>query len=321
MKKVKLGWFVSIFALVVLAVGVWANRYNIYDWVVLRSYDPPAEVTQLAVNAGLNGYGTRLFYINKPQISDRESFAAQCNEREQTIILGCYNGRNIYIFKVDNDRLKGVEEVTAAHETLHSAYDRLSANEKKKVDALTKAAYEKITDPELSKRIESYKVSEPGEVPNELHSILGTEVRNIGPELEQYYKKYFDDRLKVVGLAEAYEKVFIDIQDKVQRYDANLALRRAEIETRENTLEAQGNDLRTQRRQLDEYIATKNYESYNTLVPSYNVAVRNYNQEIGAVKQLINEFNQLVQERNEIAADQANLVKSIDSRLSTIESE
>ena len=309
---------VTLAALFVAAFGIWQMRYTIYDWAKLRNYTPTAPIAALATRSAMNSYGRTLFYINDPKLSDRTEFASQCKVREQTIVLGCYNGTGIYVFAVQDPRLKGVEEVTAAHEMLHAAYSRLSPSERKKIDSLTEAAYEKINDPELAKRIDSYKKSEPGEIPNELHSILGTEKRNVGSELEEYYKKYFNDRMKVVVLAEKYEKVFVDIQNQVQRYDADLSLRKSEIDRRESSLESRASELQAKRATLDASLAAKDYKSYNAAVPVYNAAVSNFNNELVSVKSLIGEYNQLVQERNKLAADQETLAQSLDSRVQAI---
>lgn len=308
----------TLVIVIVAGFGLWQSRYTIYDWARLRNYTPTPKIAALTVTSGMSSYGRTLFYVNDPKLSDRTEFANQCKVREQTIVLGCYNGTGIYVFDVTDDRLKGVEEVTAAHEMLHAAYDRLTPSERKHIDALTQAAYDKLNDPELAKRIEGYKKTEPGEIPNELHSILGTEKRNVGSELEEYYKKYFNDRLKVVVLAENYEKVFVDIQNQVQRYDADLSLRKSEIDRREANLETRANQLQAQRSSLDAILAAKDYRGYNAAVPGYNSAVSSFNTELNTVKALINEYNQLVQERNKLAADQETLAQSLDSRVQAI---
>ena len=309
---------VTLAALFVAAFGIWQIRYTIYDWAKLRNYTPTAPIAALATRSAMNSYGRTLFYINDPKLSDRTEFASQCKVREQTIVLGCYNGTGIYVFAVQDPLLKGVEEVTAAHEMLHAAYSRLSPSERKKIDSLTEAAYEKINDPELAKRIDSYKKSEPGEIPNELHSILGTEKRNLGSSLDEYYKQYFTNRLEVVTLAENYEKVFIDIQNQVQKYDADLSLRKSEIDRREAALESMANNLQSQRTSLDSTLNSKDYRAYNAQVPVYNAAVSSFNRELAGVKTIIADYNQIVQERNKLASDQENLAQSLDSRLSAI---
>ncbi len=310
---------VGVFVLFAVSIfATWTFRYDFYDWFRLRNYTPTPAIASLVTTSGMNSQGRTLFYVNDPKLSDRQEFANQCKVKEQTIVLGCYTGTGIYIFDVTDERLKGVEEVTAAHEMLHAAYDRLSPGEKKKIDALTQAAYDKLKDPELAKRIDGYKKTEPGEIPNELHSILGTEKRNIGSELEEYYKKYFTDRLKVVSLAENYEKVFIDIQNQVQQYDATLSLRKVEIDQREKALETRASQLQQQRNSLDAQLAAKDYRGYNNSVPNYNYAVASFNAELAAVKKLIAEYNTIVEQRNKLAADQDSLAQSLDSRLDTI---
>ena len=53
-------------------------------------------------------------------------------------MLGCYhsNQDGIFLYNVQDARLAGVQQVTAAHEMLHAAYDRLSTKDKNYVDGL-----------------------------------------------------------------------------------------------------------------------------------------------------------------------------------------
>ncbi|MFO0882473.1 MAG: hypothetical protein U0491_03415 [Candidatus Saccharimonadales bacterium] len=310
---------VLILVVVFTAAGlVWTNRYNIYDWSRLRNYTAPADVAALASNSGMDSYGRRLFYVNEPKISDRTTFNSECKSTEQTIVLGCYTGTNIYVFKVDDPKLSGVQEVTAAHEMLHAAYQRLSAKDKEHVNTLLQAAYKRINDPRLTDVMASYQKTEPGEQDNELHSILGTEYANLGPELEQYYQKYFTDRAKVVALANSYKKVFDDITNQVQKYDADLVLRKAEITKREAELDALEKSLATQKSQMDSLLNSGQTRAYNNQVPSYNSAVNSYNNEVALVKRLIDQYNKIVETRNSLALQQQGLAQSLDSRVNAI---
>jgi len=318
MPKRTLGSLLILFAVFGVAGMVWVNRFNIYDWSRLRNYTPPADVEQLVGKSGMNDYGQRLFYVNTPQISDRTTFNEECKAAEQTIVLGCYTGNNIYVFKVDDPKLSGVEEVTAAHEMLHAAYQRLSESEKAHVDAMVLAAYKRVNDPHLAEVVAGYNKTEPGQENNELHSILGTEYANLGPELESYYGKYFSNRTKVVALASSYKKVFQDISTQVGKYDAELSLRKSEINRRENALEQKANQLEAQKAQMESLLQSGQNESYNAQVSGYNAAVNNYNYEIAAVRRLITEYNALVEQRNSLALQQQGLANSLDSRLNTI---
>lgn len=320
MSKLARTW--SGFALLILVVSLglllWFNRYNVTDWLVLRNYTAPGEIVAIAEQAGLNQYGKRLFYVKNPQISDRETFATQCQGREQTIVLGCYNGVGIYLFNVSNDRLDGVKQVTAAHEMLHVAYERLSSRERQRVDALIDTAYHRINDPRINALAASYHESEPGSVPNELHSILGTEVRNLGPDLEQYYGQYFADRSMVVSLSERYQKVFNDLKNEVERYDADLALRKSQIDRLEASLDQQGKDIAVQRKLMDQLLASNQVSQYNSEVPSFNAQVDMYNRGIATLKEEIAQYNALVEKRNNLGLEQQSLAKSLDSRLDAI---
>jgi hypothetical protein len=318
MPKKLLGSVLVLVTVFTAAGLVWTNRYNLYDWSRLRNYTAPAEVATLATNSGMNTYGRRLLYVNDPKISDRSTFNSECKSTEQTIVLGCYTGTNIYVFKVEDAKLQGVEEVTAAHEMLHAAYQRLSAKEKAQVDELLNAAYKRINDTHLTDVMASYQKSEPGEQDNELHSILGTEYANLGPELEQYYEKYFSDRSKVVTLANSYKKVFEDIADKVQKYDADLVLRKAEITKREADLDTLEKSLTSQKAQMELLLQSGQTRAYNNQVPSYNSRVNSYNVEVIAVKKLIDQYNTIVETRNSLALQQQGLAQSLDSRVNAI---
>lgn len=298
---------------------IWSYRFDILDWIVLRDYVPTAEVERLAAEVGMSDHGRRLYYVKDPQISSREEFVTQCANAEQTIVLGCYNGVSIYIFDVSDPRLYGVKQVTAAHEMLHVAYDRLDSDERSRVDTLTQAAFTRINDSRINELVKSYEKTEPGQVPNELHSILATEVRNLEPDLEQYYSRYFTDRSLVVTLSENYQKVFTDLKNQVEKLDADLSLRKSDIDRREKVLAGQAESISTQRAQMEAYLASGQNNAYNQLVPSFNAKVDTYNQGIAALQRLITEYNAIVEQRNNLGIEQSSLAESLDSRLKTID--
>lgn len=103
------------------------------------------------------------------------------------------------MFDVTNQELNGIEQVTAAHEMLHAAYDRLSDSQRQKVDALLLTEADKLkSDPTFSARIAVYAKLPKDQYVNELHSVIGTEVADPGSALEQYYTTYFADRTQVI---------------------------------------------------------------------------------------------------------------------------
>ncbi len=209
--------------LVVLAVWVWSHRQYIQDWQVVQNYTPTTEIEAIAGRSGLTERGKFLFYTGEPQLSEASKFNSQCQRREESsAILGCYASGRIYLFAITHQDLDGVEEVTAAHEMLHAAWDRLSVRDHKRLGELLEAAYARIKTEELETRMAYYARTEPGQRHNELHSILGTEIADLGPELEAHYQTYFADRQQVVTLYESYASVFRQIERDAKELEQKL---------------------------------------------------------------------------------------------------
>lgn len=314
MNKRTLSYIAGIIVIFGVVGLVWFNRYNIYDWAKLQNYQPSPQIAALATQTGMNNYGRTLFYVNDPKISDKTTFTKECKQAEQTIVLGCYNGRNIYIYKVDDPQLNGVEQVTAAHEMLHVAYDRLSSSEKKQVDGMLQVAYKRLNDPQLKETFDNYHKSEPGQEWNEMFSVMGTEYTNLGSELDAYYSQYFSDRAKVVAYAEKYQKVFDDLKNQVEQYDAQLALLKTDIDQKQPEITTQLSQLESQKSQMNVLLAAGKNNAYNAQVGSYNSAVYSYNASANELQGLIDQYNSIVEQRNKIAVQQQALAKSIDSR-------
>ncbi len=306
-----------LFFLILLALPVlfWVNRFEIYDWWRLRGYTPPAEIQALATNTTMNSATTNVFYANHPSIESSEQFVNNCTQAEHTIVLGCYvNGRGIYLYNVTDPRLDGIKEVTAAHELLHAEYDRLSSADKKKVDAMTAEAFSKVTDQRIRDTVEQYRKADPSVVPNELHSILGSEVRNLTPELEAHYSKYFANRSKIVDYSDKYESEFNSRQNQVKTYDQQLSAMKTQIDQNQAKLSQQESELQSERAQLNQLLANKNYSEYNAGVNSFNAKVASYNSLAKSTTALIAEYNDIVKKRNELALEVNDLAKAIDSR-------
>lgn len=263
----------------------------------------------------------RLFYAYHPSLENRATFNTHCPLTEKTIVLGCYvKNTGIYLYDVSDERLHGVVEVTAAHETLHAAYDRLSGKDRSHVEAMIDAAYATVTDERIKKTIEAYRAN-GADVTNELHSILGTEVRNLPADLEQYYKRYFMDRLAVVNYSEQYEKAFTDRQDEIARDDAQLKTMKAQIESLTASLKQEAKKIDAEYVALQQLKSSGQIEKYNAGVPVYNRAVSTYNADAKQAETLISQYNALVERRNAIALEENQLQKALDSRPATLQAQ
>ncbi|HUC20235.1 MAG TPA: hypothetical protein VMR98_01935, partial [Candidatus Polarisedimenticolaceae bacterium] len=173
-------------AVVVVICGYFGYQYHdqILDWYYLKDYHPPARIAELADKATMTEDGRRIFYRSKPRmLSDRPSLVKNCQvQGERTIELGCYLSTNqIFLLQIQQPDLKDEEIVTAAHEALHAAYDRMSNTERREINTQLRAAAANITDASLGERLATYQRLEPGEEDNELHSILGTEYPKLSP--------------------------------------------------------------------------------------------------------------------------------------------
>ncbi len=310
----KLAKLVSLMALLMAILLVLWKQQDIVDWWRLRDYHPSASVIGLADTAGMNDRGRRLFYVNYPTIDPKASFNSHCQGNEHTIVLGCYvSNQGIFVLDVEDVRLEGVEQVTAAHEMLHAAYERLSSAEKTKINALLDAAFNNLQDERLQNTIELYRQKDPAVVHNELHSILGTEVAILPAELEQYYQRYFADRAKVVAQSEKYEHVFTSLRAQVNDFDSQLEALKTQIDALEQQIKSLGSELDAQRQELERLLQQGDKSGYNAGVGPFNTKINVYNTRIGEQRNLVTNYNSLVERRNALALEQKSLLQAIDS--------
>lgn len=223
------GLFIGLL-LALLALFIALNRQYVLDQVTVWQYKPSATVSALAERATISDKGLFYFYASRPIVEGSQKFNSQCDRKEPTsAILGCYSAERIYIYDVNDPRLDGIREVTAAHEMLHAAFQRLSEKEKQRLDVLLEAEYAKLESAELKTRMDYYARVQPGDRINELHSIIGTEIASISPELEAHYRQYFSNRQKVIQLHAAYQKVFDDLSAQSDALGAEVTRLREEI--------------------------------------------------------------------------------------------
>ncbi len=211
--------FTFCLIMVVAIIFITAFRQRIIDQVTVWEYKPSLQATSLIERSGMNSNGMFYFDASQPSLynqSTATAFNKVCNNEEMsTAILGCYTGNQIYIYQVTDPQLAGISVVTAAHETLHAIYARMGATEKVKVDQMLEAEYAVLSkNSYYSSLMAFYSTYEPGQRDNELHSIIGTEVANLNPALEQYYDQYFSNRQDVVNSYNQYNNVFKSLQDQ-----------------------------------------------------------------------------------------------------------
>lgn len=308
--------FTSLIVLL-LVVGAFWQRQFIYDEYKLRTFTPTAEVSQLATEATMTDGAKRIYFVNQPEQKQKANFADFCpNSSAETAVLGCYlsGQQGIYLLEVTNSELQGIEQVTAAHEMLHAAYDRLPSKEKKRINQALRDFYQKYPDNKVVQdTLKSYKKSSQTELINEMHSIFGTQISDLPAVLNDYYSQYFVDRRKLVTYYEKYEQAFTSRQQRIDSYDAELNSIKLSLDSVEKTAEAQKAELDTRLKQLEQYERGNQVDAYNSSVNSYNALVQAYNANINRIQSLVDQYNKLVADRNAIAFEERRLVESIST--------
>lgn len=232
-------WSLVVKFIILIVIGSAASflyffYQDIYDRYTVSTFNPSENISSLMKDTNMTEIGKFYFFASRPEIKSSEEFNTDCERKEaKSPVLGCYTKKRIYIYDVKNDpRLSGVKIITASHEMLHSAWDRLSSSQKNKLSTLLEDSFQKVKTEELLNRMEYYERQQPGDRAEELHSILGTEFLNIGNELENYYKRYFNNRTELVNVYLKYNKIFVDLEssqktllDKINNIEKNLISR------------------------------------------------------------------------------------------------
>jgi hypothetical protein len=302
---------------VVLLLGWTWQGESIRENVQLSKYQASPEIAKLAVDTKMSETGRKIFYLNTPTIEEKKSGLNLCKKegaREKTVILGCYvSNRGIFIQKVNDQRLAGIMQVTAAHEMLHSAYHRLSADDRQQVDRELNKFFENLNNQRLKKLIAIYRKQDPKVVTNELHSILGTEVPNLGPFLENYYQRYFSDRSAVVNYAQKYESTFTNLLRQAEELDRQMTAMKPELNRLEASTKQQSSSIEQQRSELNRLQASHKTNEYNSRVASFNRQVDSYNQQVNRLKQQVAAYNKLVKTYNSVSMEEKSLNESLNN--------
>jgi hypothetical protein len=203
---------------VIVVVGMLASSWNLpriqffHDAYIAWAEPVSDEVAAIADTTGMSETGELIYRASTPAIEDDDDFNQHCSI-EGGAVLGCYYEGNLYVYAVTDERLAGTVEVTAAHEMLHAAYERLSPDERARIDGLVEKAIAAI--PADDPVYEDLALYPDAQLADEWHSRLGTEFADLPPALEEHYAIYFDDRAKVVELNVQANAYFTQLQAQI----------------------------------------------------------------------------------------------------------
>ena len=308
-------------AFLLFGASLWTvfNWQLVVDYASVYDFTPDQEIKALVTDSGMSEKGEFHFYSSYPRITDAEEFNSVCQRQEQSSpILGCYvSGTNrIFIYNVDNQDLKGIKEVTAAHEMLHVAYSRLPQRERDWLEPRLEAAYSRLANDKLRTRMDYYAKAEPGEKLNELHSILPTEYADLGQELNDYYAKYFDNRQAAIKLYSDYSQVFYELEDEAMGLESKLESDAKQINADTSQYQADIQMFNQEVATFNQRASSGYFKSQTEFNSARSVLVaRTYAFEARktALDQKIDEYNVNVDRLNQLGLKIDKLNKSIDS--------
>lgn len=275
-------WFVGGMVLTVglVAALAWGlmNREWIVDYVRGVSYQPTSEMSAIRDKLKLTDKGKFLFNAMQPMLNGRETFNNVCRTATDTevAVLGCYTGGNIYIYNIVSDELKGIRELTTAHELLHAVWARMSDDERVALTEPLTRVFEANQDL-LGKELDTYDIKEKQE---ELYVRAGTEVANLPDILEKHYGEVFSDQDLVVDFYNSYIKTFREIETEMDNLKAEM-----------DTLSAEIDSLKVEFERAPTWAL---HYRINALVDEYNARVEKYNADIERYESLNQTVNSSV---------------------------
>jgi len=192
-------------------------------------------------------------------------------------------------------------------------------DEKKKVNVLIEAEYAKLsTDKDFSELMEFYARTEPGQRDNELHSIIGTEISNISPELEAHYDKYFSNRKAVVDLNTKYSAVFKSLKKRADDLSAQIDTLSANITTRSTQYNAEVTALNSDVASFNVRAGTGDFTSqaqFNSERASLIRRLADLQTMRADIDSSISQYKAMLEEYNSLASQSKKLYSIIDSTL------
>lgn len=278
-------------------------------------------IRKLTEELTLTAEGRRLFLANDPKlVSDKTSFAAACRQvshaHAESAVLGCYKPgqRGIVLFDVTDERLSGIIEVTAAHEILHAAYEKLGEEERERLRPFLKKGLQ-ANKAAVMRKLKEYRGADSEELWNEVHSILATEIEELPHELETHYSRYFRRRSALIEKFQSYEDEFDSRQKRIAEYDRQIDALQKSLGAKTAEIERSTAELRRLEKRMGELRSDEQTAAYNALVPKFNAVVVAHNKKIREANALAKKHNGIVKARNAIAFETRELVEAIDNRV------
>ena len=305
------------FLVSLIIISVLLCAYAFQDEFKAGDYALTGDLSSIASSLNLTSRAKLILRATHPELQEKASFNQSCNSHSQEIyVLGCYreDQDRLYVYNVNSSELPGVREVTTAHEMLHAAYHRLLFWEKLDLKDQLQSVYDHLpAGSDLRTSMQNYH---PDEFYDELHSRIGTEVKDLPAPLERYYQRYFTDRQLIVKFNEQYHNVFTELQRQTDRLKES-------IEAKKQSIENKTKEYQTQKQQLNEVISDFNSRAtrgdfssqsdFYTKRQSIVFRIDTLNREYDQLKQAIEELNSEIAKYNQSIYHNNELIDQINS--------
>ena len=256
--------------------------------------DVPSSIVDLMQKTSMTERARRLFLDSDPRLVGKGELQRDCRNTSSAHVLGCFlvtsecraeggigpdcsKKTKIHLLDVDRADVRDLVYVSAAHETLHAAYEQIPASERRDLDRQLESALPQLDACVLAANLGAYRAKGPDEQMSELHSVLATEFARLPPALEAHYSEYFSNRQVVV-----------------QAHDRTLGYREQEICVLRTQIDQLQRNIAGLRQQLDRLKAAGNAAAHNAQVPGFNARVSLHNRLVDSHNRRVQEYNQLL---------------------------
>lgn len=294
------------------------------DYIKANLYTPSGEMQTIIDELGLTGKGVRTLKATSPKLSTREIFNEKCNSHDsKTYVLGCYiiSDDNIYLYDIESSDLDGVKESTTAHELLHAIYRRLPFWEKDSLNKELKKAYDALEkDNDIRATMELYNESD---FYDELHSRLGTEIKNLPESLEKHYATIFTNQDKIVDFYEKYSSKFKKLEKELKELGTKIEESKKYIDNETARLDKLADELNKKIEDYNKRIEAGNYSSVSAAKNEGNALqneINSVNKSYDDLNKYIDEYNKMIDNYNSNVIQTNKILDSINSNSEGIES-
>lgn len=206
------------------------------DWWRTLWYKPTATVSAIENELELTTKGWRIFASTHPAVESSRDFNDHCNSYDEEVsVIGCYVGGRMYIYEITLDELEAANTVTAAHELLHAAWERLPELKKLSLTPLLEEVYQEHQE-WFDEELETYSEDERTE---EIYTRAGTKLAKLPDKLERHYAEYFRNRQQIVAYYEAYEQPFQILQTELDELEEEILATKEQLAVERRRYEQQ----------------------------------------------------------------------------------